>query len=183
MELTPVTCSHCGASIQVPDSARFVTCRYCNSQLEIKRTESSITTEVLQQLDRNTAAMAEDLHAIRRETELERLDREWNERRDSLLVRGRGGNTSVPTVAGGLAVIFIMGGFGLFWTIMAAATTSGAHHAGAPGILPCAFPLFGVLFIALAIFQGVKTITAAGKYQDEESEYQRRRQEVIDQNK
>jgi hypothetical protein len=30
---------------------------------------------------------------------------------------------------------------------------------------------------------GVKTITAAGKYSDEESEYQRRRQQLLDQNK
>ena len=85
MDLTPVTCNHCGASLQVPPAARFVTCRYCNSQLEIKRNESTITTEVLQQINQNTASMAEDLHAIRRETEIERLDREWNQKRSRSL--------------------------------------------------------------------------------------------------
>jgi len=36
----------------------FVTCRYCNSQLEIKRTESTITTDVLTRIDNNTTSMA-----------------------------------------------------------------------------------------------------------------------------
>lgn len=27
MQLTPVTCNHCGASLEVPPNARFITCR------------------------------------------------------------------------------------------------------------------------------------------------------------
>jgi DNA-directed RNA polymerase subunit RPC12/RpoP len=65
MQLTPVNCNHCGASLEIPSAARFVTCRYCNSQLQVHRSETTITTEVLQRIDQNTASMAEDLQAIR----------------------------------------------------------------------------------------------------------------------
>jgi DNA-directed RNA polymerase subunit RPC12/RpoP len=186
MELIAVTCNHCGAPLEVPDSARFVTCRYCNSRLEVKRTESSVSTQVLEEIDRNTAAMAEDLAVIRRETELERLDREWSQRREVLGIRGKDGSVGTPTAAMGILVMVVMGGFGLIWTIVALAVTGvmafGAHSMGVPGalsLLPCIFPLFGIFFVALAIFLGVKTIGSAGKYQEEARAYQQRRAQLL----
>ena len=178
MELSTVSCNKCGAVLQVTDSARFVTCRYCGSQLEIKRTDSAVYTEVLDHIDQRTAEMADDLDAIRRETELERLDREWALRRDSLMIRGKNGSTSRPSVIGGLIMMFVVGGFGLFWTIMAFAITAGASHAGAPGAVAI-FPLFGILFILGAVVMGITTMSKASTYDREEQEYQQRRTQIL----
>ena len=200
MELVPVTCNHCGASLEISDGARFVTCRYCNSQLEIKRTESTITTQVLHRIDENTASMAQDLHALRRESELERLDREWNQRRAALMIKDKHGNQTTPTTAGGIAGAFIMGVFGLFWTIFAFVITSPssapsfpsfpgmpasafpAHQSfGPPPIIHFLFPLFGVFFMAAAVVIGIKTTTAARQYEDEQRQYQLRRRQLLEQ--
>ena len=178
MELTPVTCNGCGAALQVPEGARFVTCRYCNASLEIKRTDSAIYTETLQRIDQRTAEMAEDLDAIRHEHELERLDREWTLRRESFMSRSKHGNVTEPSVVGGIMAIVIGGGFGLFWTIMAFSITSHGAAMGAPlGI--SIFPLFGVLFIVVAVISGLTMMSKALRYQQEQRDYQRQREKVL----
>ena len=186
MELTPVSCNHCGASLQVADTDRFVTCRYCNSQLEIKRSESTISTAVLQNIDHNTAAMADDLHALRRESQLERLDREWELRRQNLLVRNQDGSTGVPSAAAGY--LFMTFGIiaGTLWMLFSGAIASLIGLAnfshGAPGLfsaVPCLFPLFGVLMIAVSIFGGLKMAAAARTYQQEAQLYQQQRHELL----
>ncbi len=206
MELTPVTCNHCGAALQVPDSARFVTCRYCNSQLEIKRTDSSITTEVLAHLEQTTAHMADNLSVIRRDSEVERLDREWNDRRAQLLVKNKDGSTSTPSAS--LVGAVIIGAFGILWTIFTFALTAPTpaprmpsipnmpnlpfhdpsfpsipdatfSNSGPPAIIHLIFPLFGVLFVIVAIAIGIKSANAANTYQEEERQYQQRRNQLL----
>ncbi len=182
MELTPITCNHCGASLEVPPNARFVTCRYCNSQLEIKRTESTITTEVLHRIDQNTTSMAQDLQAIRRESEIERLDREWAARQGQLMTRDKQGNAARPSATTGIVMAVTVAGFGILWTIIAFAMSAGAHSFGAPGpfqFISCIFPLFGILFVAGAIAMGIKTALAANRYNDEERQYLARREELL----
>ncbi len=186
METIPVTCNHCGAALQVPDSARFVTCRYCNSQLEIKRTESSITTEVLAHLDQRTAAMADDLSVIRRDSEVERLDREWDLRRQNLLTKRRDGSSSAPAAAVGWIMLISGGVFGfigfIIFSVFAAAFAGAIHASGAPtffSALPCLLPLFALAIIAVNTVFGVFIIRAAGRYKQEEQQYLQRRQELL----
>jgi len=183
MDLAPVTCNHCGAALQVPPTARFVTCRYCNSQLEIKRNESTITTEVLQQINQNTTSMAEDLHAIRRQTELETLDRQWNQQQAALFPKNKSG--TAPTAAGGIIASVIMGGFGLLWTIIAFTITAPDPHFppgfGPPPIIHIIFPLFGVLFMVAAITIGIKSSAAAAQFQQQKDQYEARRQQLLTQ--
>ena len=186
MELTSVTCNNCGGALQISDSARFVTCRYCNAQLEIKRNQSAIATEVLNRIDQSTAHMADDLSAIRRESELERLDREWSLRRENLLIRRKNGTSAAPAatigyimiVSGGVLglVGFIM--FSLFATVFAALI----HGSGAPGIfslIPCVLPLFVLGIIAINTVIGIGIIRAARNYQAEERRYLERRQALL----
>ncbi|MCL2648921.1 MAG: hypothetical protein FWD61_18305 [Phycisphaerales bacterium] len=174
MQLAPVACNHCVASLQISDSARFVTCSYCNSQIEIKRTDSA-----------GSMAMADDIHILRRDAELARLDREWAARSGQLFVRNKDGSTSPPTTAAGYLLIFVMGGFGIIWTIIASGVcvlfAGGMHAANVPcffSAFPC-LSLFGVFFIVLAITLGMKTISATGKYQEELRQYQLRRQQLL----
>ncbi len=196
MDLMPVTCNNCGAALQVPESARFVTCRYCHSQLQINRTESSITTEVLQRIDQKTTAMADDLHALRRDAEIERLDREWKQKRDSYLIRGKNGNVSTPTVSGGIIGAIVMGAFGIFWTIMAYNITAPHEQPDFPNMpgfpvihqeqpesfqyVHIFFPLFGMVFVIAAIALGIKTASDGTKLEQEQRRYERRRQQLLD---
>jgi hypothetical protein len=185
MQLTPVTCNHCGAALDVPPDARFVTCRYCSSRLEIKRTPSTITTEVLERIGQNTASMAEDLSAIRRETEIERLDREWSQRQAELVTHDSDGNVSKPSAVGGLLGAVIMGGVGIVWTIGAFGITSAGKSAGlgAPnaslGFFESVFPCFGLVAVAIAVGMGIKSVTDADKYSQEYERYQQRRAELL----
>jgi LSD1 subclass zinc finger protein len=177
MEMTKVSCNGCGAALQVPEGARFVTCRYCNASLEIKRTESAVYTETLERIDQRTAAMAEDLDAIRQGQEMERLDREWALRRAGFMRLSKDGTEREPSVAAGVLSIVIGGGFGLFWTVMAFGITSRGMGMGAPGPVMI-FPLFGVLFIAGAVVMGLMTISRALRLQQAQREYERRRGEM-----
>lgn len=51
-------------------------------------------------------------------------------------------------------VRWIAVGFGVLWTIMAIAITSGAPSHGPFAVAKIVFPLFGVLFILAALFVG-----------------------------
>jgi hypothetical protein len=180
VELTKVTCNSCGAALEIPPAANFVTCRYCKSQLEVKRTESTIFTEVLNRLDQRTAEMADDLDAIRRENEIERLDREWEMRRASLMTHHKNGSASEPSAVGGVIVMVVMGGFGILWTIGAVAMmSSGPPGGGPPAVFQCIFPLFGVAFVVIAIAGGIKSMTSAGTYNEEHRKYQQRREALL----
>jgi hypothetical protein len=185
MELIPVTCNHCGAALQVSDAARFVTCRYCNSQLEIKRTDSAVSTEVLQRIDQNTAAMADDLHVLRRDSELERLDREWDQRRQGLMTRRRDGSSAAPAAAVGYIMIFGGGLFGLVWVIIASLIAGGigfalhSHGGSVVSFLPCIFPFLGLLIIGVNTAFGIFIIRAASKYKQEEQQYLRSRAQLL----
>ena len=48
MELISVSCNHCGAPLEVPPGANYVTCAHCGSRLAVKRTGSAVYTELLE---------------------------------------------------------------------------------------------------------------------------------------
>src|SRR5688500_10310212 len=98
--VTSVSCNHCGGPLQVPETTRFVTCSYCGMRLEIHRSGNAVYSEVLAAIDQRTAKMTDDLEAIRRQNEIERLDREWQMRRDSLMVSGKNGPHEPSTIGG-----------------------------------------------------------------------------------
>jgi hypothetical protein len=181
MELTKVACNSCGAPLEVPDNANFVTCRYCKAQLQVKRTQSTVFTEVLNRIDQRTADMADDLDAIRRETAIERLDREWAMRRSSLVGRTKDGSEREPSATAGLIGACVAGGFGIFWTIMAITMMSEAssHGVGPPAIIQVGFPCFGVVFVIVAIAGGIKAMTSSSAYSQEFQQYQQRREALL----
>ena len=60
MELETLSCNNCGAPLEVPPGANFVTCAHCGSRLAIKRTDNASYTEVLDQIGQRTERMSED---------------------------------------------------------------------------------------------------------------------------
>lgn len=111
MELISVRCNHCGAPLQIPAEARFVTCMYCKSELTVQRNEGAISTEVLQRIEQKTDRMADNLGVLRLQGELELLDREWQMKRETMLVRDRRGKLVEPggsSKLAGCAIAFLM---------------------------------------------------------------------------
>jgi LSD1 subclass zinc finger protein len=163
-----VSCNKCGAALDLPRGARFVTCTYCGSRLEVHRSGGAAYTEILESIDQRTEQIADNVEAIRWQNELERLDREWMIRRDSLMVTDKHGGRHVPGGGGALIGSIIAGVFGVIWTV---AATSG----GAPGF----FTLFGIVFVVAAIGGGVYSVAKAGQYQEAEAAYNRQRGELL----
>ncbi|MES2440706.1 MAG: hypothetical protein V4584_16690 [Verrucomicrobiota bacterium] len=169
MKITKVCCLGCGADLDIDGTIRFVTCNYCHTRLEVVHDQTVTHTRLLDKIERTTDRMANNLKVIELQNDLERLDREWDSQRESLLVRSKNGLVSEPTSAGS-----IMGGivaivFGIFWM----GATASMH-------VPGFFPLFGLLFIGFAIFNMVSGTAKAGTYKSRQDAYGIQRQRLID---
>lgn len=164
---TSVTCNRCGAPLAIQLSTRFVHCTHCGSRLEVHRSGTALYTEILDAIDRRTNEIAQDVDVIRRQNEVERLDREWAMRREELMVRTKRG-AETPTVAGGVIGAVIAVGFGIFWMTITA-------QAGAPAILP----IIGVVIILIGIGTGVHTVAKASQYAHEQQRYEQQRARLM----
>ncbi len=169
MEFTLVNCNGCGAALDVGPDTRFATCSQCGARLAVKRSETAAYTEVLENLERKTDAIAEQLADIQRQNELERIDREWERERETLMISGKNGSRSEPNATMGIIVAVVMSLSGLFWT----ATTMSM---GAPGGFTC----FGGLFVIAAIGIGVLTVKKAQAYESAQARYWQRRRAAMD---
>jgi len=167
-EIVSVRCNHCGAPLQIAANARFLTCTYCGSQLEVHRSGGAVYTEVLQDIDARTQRIEHDVADIKRQNAIEQLDRQWAIQRQSFLVRNKDGSTDVPTVAGGIVGAVIAVVAGIAWIIFTAS-------AGAPGFVP----LFGLVFIGGGVFSAISTLGKASGYSSAESQYQVQRAQLL----
>jgi DNA-directed RNA polymerase subunit RPC12/RpoP len=166
MKIMTLRCNECGAPLDVPDAARYITCKHCNSQLSVQRTASTVFTEKLEQISAKTDAMAENLDIIRIQNDIALLDNEWAAEREQYLVSGKNGTKHEPgagSVIGGI----IAACFGVFWTIMASSM-------GAPSF----FPLFGLVIIGLAVYGIFSGSEKAAKLKVRRAEYESRRAEL-----
>ena len=122
--------------------------------------------------------LAQQQAEIKHQNELARIDREWEMQKQQYYVTTRYGVRQLPTTGMGIGIAVVGGVFGVFWTIMAFAITSGAPNVGPFAIVKIIFPLFGVLFTGAAIVFGIVCNIRAKKYQEAYEAYQRRRQQV-----
>ncbi len=119
--------------------------------------------------------LADQLAEVRHQNDLAQLDREWEIERQQYLVTGKHGRQFVPTTGMGLLSAVGGGAFGVFWTVMAVSMMSGAPGDGAFGVAKVFFPLFGVVFIMVAVGWGVYCFLRAQKYDAAFRAYQDRR--------
>jgi hypothetical protein len=168
MKITKVCCQGCGADLQIDETIRFATCNYCHARLEIVHDSTVTHTRLLEDIGRTTERMAGNLRVIELQNDLERLDREWGNRRESFMVTGKHGRRSLPSEAGSIAggVIAIVAG--IVW--MSFAAGMGA---------PFPFPLFGLLFIGMAIFGMINGTTKASGYRSAEKSFNERRNDIV----
>ncbi|MBK1828812.1 hypothetical protein [Haloferula rosea] len=168
MNVTKVCCQGCGADLEVDEGIRFVTCNYCHSRLEIVHDKSVTHSKLLEKLEKKTGEMADDLKIIRLQNELEKLDREWAMRSEDFMVSNKHGVKSVPSSAGSMVGGMVAVVFGIFWMVMASSM-------GAPGI----FPLFGLLFIVVAVVGMVRGADKAEQYRTGKRAYDAQRQKLL----
>lgn len=170
MEMISVRCNHCGAPLDVGANARFVTCTFCNSQLEIKRSDSAVFTEEITRIANHTQKMAGSLEVIELQNEIERLDREWVA--GNPLSHDENGRPIARTGTGG-AVFGLM--FSIFFALVAFGMAAFASSLGAPGIF-CLIPTGMGIF---ALTTGIMGIGKANQYQSRKTLYEQQRAAML----
>lgn len=168
MKVTKVCCQGCGADLEVDESIRYVTCNYCHARLEVVHDSSVTHTRQLDQIVKTTDELAGKLKLIELQNDLELLDRDWESRRNTLLVRSKEGNVSEPSSSGSLVGGIIMIAFGIFWLGMTSSI-------GAPAF----FPFFGLIFIGFAVFQMINGTSKAEEYRSLRRNYETRRSQLM----
>ena len=170
MQITRVCCQGCGANLEVDESIRFVTCNYCHARLEVVHDSTTTHTKLLEELDQRTESMARDIKVLQLQSDLERLDREWESVRQAMMIRGKDGSVSEPNATsatfGGILAIVI----GVAWMIFTGATPA-----------PAIFPLFGLVFIGGGIFGMISGNRKASEFERLRSRYQMKRGQLISQ--
>lgn len=158
METLSVRCNHCGAPLQVSGTTRFVTCQFCQSSLEVKRTDNSIFTEEVARIADNTGKMAESLEVIALQNEIEKLDRELGlDHMISVKKRGAGAAGKVMGVM-----------FGLFFTVVCILMATGFSKAGAGifTIVPLGMSAFGIVLVVVSLRGGQDSDAGDSTYQE-----------------
>ena len=168
MRLVSLNCNQCGAPLEVPEKIQFVTCDYCSARLSIHREGNAVYSEALDEIEKRTGKIAEDLETLKIQNELESLDRQWMLDRDRFKVKGQDGHYSVPSQAGSVVGMILAAAFGVFWTVTAASM-------GAPGL----FPLFGIVFVIAAIAGGIASLKKADAYQRNRKSYEVQRKMLL----
>lgn len=181
LQTIAVNCNHCGATLQVDEKTRFVTCNYCHSRLAIQRSDSTVFTEVLEKIQEQTGHMAENLELIKLQNELEQIDREWMmSREENLVVNSKNGSRSEPSAVGGIILILFGLAAGGAWIYF---TSSVMHDPfGRPTFpAPVSFiiPMFGFVFICATIFGGINMINKAGRLDEARRTHEMRRRSLI----
>lgn len=104
VKLSRVACQSCGADLEVDESVRYLTCRYCGSRLEVCHQPSAIYTKLLERVERTQRSAERELRLIRLERKLQRLDGQWKSFEQSVSTRARDGSLTPP--GPGDAVLF-----------------------------------------------------------------------------
>ena len=172
MKVVSLNCDRCGASLEIGAKAKFVTCAYCNAQLQIHHTSTAHFSEVLGEIQAATDKLSGDVAELKKQGELERLDREWESQRKRYMIQGKHGNYQLPSVSGGVVVALAGSGFGIFWMFFTGSMMSGGPDDSG---LFSLFPYVGLVVVAISVGSGFYIAQRAKGYEVARQEYQRKR--------
>ena len=173
-------CNSCGAPLEVPEGTNFLKCNHCGQYLAVRRTESAVFTEAVEQLSETTQALSEQVEELTRQNKLAALDRLWEQQREDYMTTDKHGRSQLPdentTVIGGISIVI----FGLFWTIMAVGITSSAPNFGPFVIAKFVFPAFGLLFIASGVAMSIRNYQKVQDYKTARERYETERTRILE---
>lgn len=167
MNIESVQCNNCGAPLELPESARFATCRHCGAQLAVHRSTAAVTTEVLERVAAQVDRVADEVQQLRIQNELQRLDMNWERERQKLFVRTKNGPAREPTEASGIVVMVIACVMALVFGGVAASNGFGAGIVGA------------VLMALGGVFAGFQIMNKSRQMRTARSRYQTQRSRVL----
>ena len=167
MKITKVCCQGCGADLQVNEAIRYITCNYCHAQLEVVHDASVTHTRQLDKIERTTEKLATNLKVIELQNDLERIDREWERLRGSLLTRDQHGNVSEPSLIATVVGSSLAAGIGLFCLAVGAAQGNGG------------LAFFGIIPLLLSIYLFISGSSKANDYQNLQVRYTSHRRKLI----
>lgn len=124
-------------------------------------------------------SLAAQLAEMRYRNELARIDREWEIEKEQYMVTDKYRRRHIPTAGAGRLTAIFGGVFGALWMSIAIGMTSGGLDFGAFSVAKLVFPLFGVLFIAIAVGYGIYYENKAAAYQKALAAYKARRAAVL----
>jgi DNA-directed RNA polymerase subunit RPC12/RpoP len=178
MKITKVCCQGCGATLDVDESIRYVTCNHCGSRLEVVHDPSVTHTKVLEKIEQVTDHLKEEVRVLKLQNELSQLDREWNIYREGVLIRGQNGQLSEPSMAGAVigGLIAMIGG--VTWTIVTSSALKGTGRMGGIGGFTSLFPLFGLLIAGVGVFMLFSGAAKASEFNQMRGNYERRRRQL-----
>ena len=181
MQLTPLQCNECGASLKVGKKTKLVICKRCGTQLAVRREDGGTFTDVVDatkrveegaaKLSAEARAMAVQSKQLFLQGELERLDREWELARQDLMLKSKGGHRSVPT-RGQAYGLMALAPFMMFPAVLPALT-------GANFTVPTIFWVFAVLMTGFVLILGLRLRTQAANYQVAVAEYDVARSKLL----
>lgn len=168
MKLLALNCNQCGAPLEVPTKAKYVTCNFCSAQLSVQRTDKVAYTEAIEEIQERTRQMSEDLKYLKKQSAVKDLDRSWRRRREQFMVRSNQGELSIPRKGTAIGVGASTTIAGLLWMGFAA-------NMGAPAF----FPLFGLVFIGAGIFGAVRINAKADDFHRSHRAYLSKRHKLL----
>jgi Short C-terminal domain len=119
------------------------------------------------------------LEELKAQNDLMQLDREWELERENYMMAGRYGHRYVPGKISSVVMGLLLVGFGIAWTLFAAAMP---RFVGSWGIREL-FPVFGVFFILFGAVTSIRSFLKAGQYEEAQNQYRRRRREIQERNR
>ncbi|MEA2572895.1 MAG: hypothetical protein QOH93_193 [Chloroflexia bacterium] len=172
MELEALSCNNCGAPLEVPTSADFVTCVYCKSRLAIRRTETAHYTELLGQLEAYRDHLADRVEYLRLRDELEGLEAQWQRERRRYFTRRLNGSMQAPTrsyLISSFVVAVAACALTAWWFYATANAGSGASF----------FGWVGAVLSLIAVVNAVRVTNKVNDYNSARQEYQQQRNEIL----
>lgn len=160
-------CNNCGAGLQAPSHTQFVTCKYCQSQLAVKQSETAVYTEVIGEIQETVAEIHENVEVIRLQNELERLDREWEtEKKKYTALLDETGNVSNESNTSGSGLVGIIIGLAVLVFMV-----KGSRSPGFELIIP-------LLIICSSVYQIVVGGGQASLYEKAYADYRQKRAKI-----
>ncbi len=102
MKIISSHCDNCGAPLEIPVRARRVTCLFCESVLDVIRTDSVVTTQVIEELRSRIEKTERDLQSIEVREQLRRYDESWAQYRRTFRAHKSEGRVTTKGEAEGM---------------------------------------------------------------------------------
>jgi len=166
MKIHSVSCNNCGAPLEVEEGINYITCRFCNSRLEIKKSDSTHYTRVIEQLKADNKKMAKDVARLDLERELAELDRDWEKKQETIKINTRFGKKKPTKLMAGLHVFIA-----LICGIVLTAFMSKENN-GNEGLI------FGFIAVIILLASALYTYTKSNEYNNQEKNYHTSRENL-----